>query len=56
MGRNTQGVHVINVEETDRVVAAVKLVQPEDVTEDQVEESSDSGEPPVEPPADDTIH
>ncbi|MGZ7040887.1 MAG: DNA gyrase subunit A [Thermoanaerobaculia bacterium] len=55
MGRNTQGVRVINVEETDRVVAAVKLVQTDDVT-DSIEESSDSGEPPVEPPADDTIH
>ncbi|MGZ7032707.1 MAG: DNA gyrase C-terminal beta-propeller domain-containing protein, partial [Thermoanaerobaculia bacterium] len=55
MGRNTQGVRVINVEETDRVVAAVKLVQTDDVT-DSIEESSDSGEPPVDPPADDTIH
>ncbi|MGZ4778500.1 MAG: DNA gyrase subunit A [Thermoanaerobaculia bacterium] len=55
MGRNTQGVRVINVEETDRVVAAVKLVQTDDVT-DSIEESSDAGEPPVEPPADDTIH
>src|SRR5205814_3463086 len=29
MGRSTQGVKVINVEETDRVVAAVKLVEKE---------------------------
>ena len=55
MGRNTQGVRVINVEENDRVVAAVKLVQPEDVT-DQPEESSDSGDVPTEPPGDDTVH
>jgi DNA gyrase subunit A len=55
MGRNTQGVRVINVEENDRVVAAVKLVQPEDVA-DQPEDTPDSGEPPVEPPADDIIH
>ena len=30
MGRSTQGVKVINVEENDRVVAAVKLVEKED--------------------------
>jgi len=30
MGRSTQGVRVINVEETDRVVAAVKLVEKEE--------------------------
>jgi DNA gyrase subunit A len=29
MGRSTQGVKVINVEENDRVVAAVKLVEKE---------------------------
>jgi len=55
MGRNTQGVRVINVEENDRVVAAVKLVQTDEVT-DPTEESSDSGENPPETPADDTIH
>ena len=55
MGRNTQGVRVINVEENDRVVAAVKLVQTDEVT-DTTEDSSDSGETIPEPPADDTIH
>jgi hypothetical protein len=30
MGRSTQGVRVINVEESDRVVAAVKLVEKEE--------------------------
>ena len=30
MGRSTQGVRVINVEENDRVVAAVKLVEKEE--------------------------
>jgi len=30
MGRSTQGVKVINVEENDRVVAAVKLMEKED--------------------------
>jgi hypothetical protein len=30
MGRSTQGVRVINVEENDRVVAAVKLMERED--------------------------
>jgi DNA gyrase subunit A len=34
MGRNTQGVRVINVEENDRVVAAVKVVESESADED----------------------
>jgi len=33
MGRNTQGVRVINVEENDRVVAAVKVVEKESADE-----------------------
>ena len=33
MGRNTQGVRVINVEENDRVVAAVKVVEKEQTDE-----------------------
>ncbi len=33
MGRNTQGVRVINVEENDRVVAAVKVVEKEQADE-----------------------
>jgi DNA gyrase subunit A len=54
MGRNTQGVRLINIDEGDRVVATMKLVdkeQPEDLTTD------DGGETPEpEVPNDDTIH
>jgi DNA gyrase subunit A len=57
MGRNTQGVRLINLDEADRVVAALKLLK-EQVGEEE------GGEEPVEmpaveetgPPADDTIH
>ncbi len=45
MGRSTQGVRVINVEENDRVVASVKVVS-----------ESETEEPEAAPPADDTIH
>jgi DNA gyrase subunit A len=55
MGRNTQGVRLINIEEGDRVVAAMKIVdkeQPEDVTADL-----ETVEAPLpEPPTDDTVH
>ena len=56
MGRNTQGVRLINIDETDRVVAALKL------TKEQVEVGGDESPetpvdtPPSEPPADDTVH
>ena len=43
MGRATQGVRVINVDENDRVVAAVKLIEKE-----QPEENG-TGEPAEEP-------
>jgi DNA gyrase subunit A len=52
MGRNTQGVRLINLEETDRVVAALKLVK-EQVMDEAGEESET---PPPEPPTDDTVH
>src|SRR6266550_4025632 len=42
MGRSTQGVRVINVEENDRVVAAVKLVEKE--------QGDENGGEPVPPP------
>jgi DNA gyrase subunit A len=48
MGRNTQGVRLINVQDPDRVVAAMKVQekeQPEDAPGD-----------PAAPPADDTVH
>jgi DNA gyrase subunit A len=55
MGRNTQGVRLINIEEGDRVVAAMKLIdkdQPEDVAAE-----IDIVEAPIpEPPTDDTVH
>jgi DNA gyrase subunit A len=43
MGRNTQGVRVINVEENDRVVAAVKVVEKEQADETGGETPSDDG-------------
>ena len=43
MGRNTQGVRVINVEENDRVVAAVKVVEKEQADENGAETPSDDG-------------
>jgi DNA gyrase subunit A len=55
MGRNTQGVRLINIEEGDRVVAAMKIVdkvQPEDVAA----EAETLETPLPEPPPDDTVH
>ena len=46
MGRSTQGVKVINVEENDRVVAAVKLVEKEE----------NGAEPTPPPPAPESVH
>ncbi|MGZ8710950.1 MAG: DNA gyrase subunit A [Thermoanaerobaculia bacterium] len=59
MGRNTQGVRLINIEEGDKVVAAMKIVDKE-----QPEDSADAegSETPVEPDTDtpptddDTVH
>jgi DNA gyrase subunit A len=48
MGRSTQGVKVINVEENDHVVAAVKLVEKETGDETVVE--------PTPPPTDEPVH
>jgi DNA gyrase subunit A len=48
MGRSTQGVKVINVEENDHVVAAVKLVEKEPGDETVVE--------PTPPPTDEPVH
>ncbi|MEA2339036.1 MAG: gyrase subunit [Thermoanaerobaculia bacterium] len=54
IGRNTQGVRVINIDENDSVVAAVKLVDKDDAEEelpsDEDAETTDSEAP------DDTIH
>ncbi len=56
IGRSTQGVRVINIEENDLVVAAVKLVD-----KDDAEEEIEAGEEEIdgtdsEAPDDDTIH
>jgi DNA gyrase subunit A len=58
MSRNTQGVRIINIDEGDTVVAAVKVVereQPEgdetDITDEGSEDGADS-----EPETDDSIH
>jgi len=61
IGRNTQGVRVINIDENDLVVAAVKLVDKEDA-DDREEEGEDAageemaGEPETTEDDDDTIH
>jgi DNA gyrase subunit A len=54
IGRSTQGVRVINIDENDSVVAAVKLVDKDDAEEDLVAGDSESGD--SETPDDDTIH
>lgn len=53
MGRNTQGVRLINIEEGDRVVAAMKIVEKEQADDT----AEDTGEAPgPEAPPDDTVH
>jgi DNA gyrase subunit A len=61
IGRNTQGVRVINIDENDLVVAAVKLVDKDD--SDDAEEAGDeaagdetAGEPETTEDDDNTIH
>ena len=71
MSRNTQGVRVINVEEADLVVGAVKVVKEEEVEESSLDatpepdpndsdhdtaESLDENPPAAEEPEDDVIH
>jgi DNA gyrase subunit A len=54
IGRNTQGVRVINIDEADLVVAAVKLVDKDEVEDDL---AADDESPDVPETADDdTIH
>ncbi len=61
IGRNTQGVRVINIDENDLVVAAVKLVDKDDA-DDREEEGEDAAgeetasEPETTEDDDDTIH
>jgi DNA gyrase subunit A len=54
IGRSTQGVRVINIDENDLVVAAVKLVDKDDGEDDLPTEEGEASE--VEAPDDDTIH
>jgi DNA gyrase subunit A len=55
MGRNTQGVRLINIDEGDKVVAAMKIAAVDKETDDGGE--TDTIETPLpEPPADDTVH
>ena len=50
-GRKTQGVRVINIDETDTVVAAVKVIErPEDESGPEDEENPESPETPTEEP------
>jgi DNA gyrase subunit A len=61
IGRNTQGVRVINIDENDLVVAAVKLVDKDD-SDDEEEAGEDAageetaGEPETTEDDDNTIH
>jgi DNA gyrase subunit A len=54
IGRSTQGVRVINIDEDDLVVAAVKLVDKDDGEEDLATDDSEPTD--SETPDDDTIH
>jgi len=58
IGRNTQGVRVINIDENDLVVAAVKLVDKEDAEEEVEAGESEAGDETggEAPEDDDTIH
>ena len=61
IGRNTQGVRVINIDENDLVVAAVKLVDKDDAddTEEEGDEAAGeetAGEPETTEDDDNTIH
>jgi DNA gyrase subunit A len=53
IGRSTQGVRVINIDENDLVVAAVKLVDKDEGDEENPAGDSDNAD---ESPDDDTIH
>jgi DNA gyrase subunit A len=55
IGRSTQGVRVINIDENDLVVAAVKLVDKDDA-EDEIDAEEDEPTDSEAPDDDDTIH
>ncbi|HSP14959.1 MAG TPA: DNA gyrase subunit A [Thermoanaerobaculia bacterium] len=57
MGRNTQGVRLINIEEGDKVVAAMKIASVDkEPPEDGAAETDTVETPAPEPPTDDTVH
>ncbi len=56
MGRNTQGVRLINIEEGDKVVAAMKIASVDKEQPDDGGESDTVETPMPEPPPDDTVH
>jgi DNA gyrase subunit A len=57
MGRNTQGVRLINIEEGDKVVAAMKIASVDKEQPDDGSGEADTVETPApEPPPDDTVH
>jgi DNA gyrase subunit A len=53
MGRNTQGVRLINLEEPDKVVATIKIMEKE---QEQGEDVVESAPEPSSPDEDDTVH
>ena len=58
MGRSTQGVRVINLDETDRVVAAVKVIEKEQAEESASDDSTEgeSSEPETDGTPEEPIH
>ena len=56
MGRNTQGVRLINIDEGDRVVATLKVDKEQESPEDGATELDTIEVPNPEPPTDDTVH
>src|SRR5512140_3699725 len=56
-GRSAQGVKLINLDEGDRVVGAVKVVEKEsDAAEEELSDESATGEEPETPETPETIH
>ena len=57
MGRSTQGVRVINIDENDVVVGAVKVVEKEQPEENGGEEAGEpDGDTPTNEPSDEPVH
>jgi DNA gyrase subunit A len=56
MGRSTQGVRVINIDESDRVVAAVKVIEKEQAEESASDEPTEGSEPETDGTPEEPIH